>query len=114
MAELNTAIKTDLVKIKFPDVIKTKEIKKHGRTWRHSLVTTLIAVACGENKDIESTMIKNLSAETVWLGDRNTVAGTNGNGWPLTTNDTMIIDKSYGEVYAIVENNIAVLAIMEE
>lgn len=106
--------KVDLVKIKFPDVLVTKDLKKQGRTWRHSLVTTQISVVCGESPLVESVMIKNLSAETVWLGDRGTTSGINGNGWPLTTNDSIVLDRSYGEVYAVVENGTAVLAVMEE
>lgn len=106
--------KVDLVKIKFPDIITVKLLKKRGRTWRHSLVNTVNNVVCGENNEVESTLIKNLSAETVWLGDRETEAGINGNGFPLTTNDTIVIDRSFGEVFAIVENGTAVLAIMEE
>lgn len=106
--------KVDVVKVKFPDIVRTQDIKKRGRVWRHSLVTTTNNPVCGENVDIESTTIRNLSAETVWIGDRLAAPGLNGNAFPLKEDDIIVIDKSYGEIYAATENGTAVLAILEE
>lgn len=99
---------------KLPDTIFTRDKKKRGRVFRHAYVTTVAQVICAENIDVDSTLIRNIKATTVWIGNSDLVPGENGNGYPVFQNEVLTIDKSYGEVFAATEEETSVLAIMEE
>lgn len=106
--------KVDVVKIKFPDLVKTKEIKSDGFAVRHHVTSTVAEKVVGENKDRNSVMLRNLSADTVYIGTYGVIAGINGNGFPINQNEVVVLTSTIGEIYAINEANTSVLAIIEE
>lgn len=110
----DAASKVDLVKIKFPDVMKTKEVKSNSFAVRHSSVGTAAVKIIGEQLDRNSVIIRNLSADNVWIGTYGVIAGTNGNGFPLRQWESVTLTYTIGEIYAITEANTSVVAIIEE
>lgn len=97
-----------------PPLVRTKTKTSIGFVHNHVYLTTVASVIIGENIKRNSIMIRNLGAETVWVGESGVSAGTNGNGWPIETDEVLVLDYSYGAIYGIVEQNTGVVAIIEE
>lgn len=106
-----TLIKTDSNN---PPIVKMKRDTAIGFVHNHVQVQTVVTPIIGENPNRKSLIIRNITPEVIWVGESGVSAGLNGNGFPLKEDNTIILDNSFGAVYAIVENNTGVVAIIEE
>jgi hypothetical protein len=100
--------------VKVVNVVTTNEKRSMMASFRHTTVTTVPSPICGENTERNSIIIKNLDTDVVWIGDRQVSTGNTGNGYPLVKNESITIDKTIGEIYAVTAANSSVIAIIEE
>jgi hypothetical protein len=114
MADKKNKTQVELQRVKIAGVVTTHEESSDNASFRHTSVSTVPMAICGENKKRNAITIRNLSGDTVWIGDRHVLAGINGNGFPLFQNDVINLDKNTGEIFGVTAANTSTLAIIEE
>jgi hypothetical protein len=94
--------------------VNTKTANALAASFRHTTISTNLSAICGENKQRSSIIIKNLSVDTVWIGDRHLVPGIMGAGYPLCTRESIRVTDNIGEIFAATEANSSLISIIEE